>query len=317
LQLVIGPCWWGLSVTWGFTLAVALPLALCLLTEPRGPGAPLGWQIATTVVGGLTLLALCLATLTSPGLEQRSSKKTEEVDPNLRWCGVCELHRSKGSYHCHECGVCVKGWDHHCSFMGKCIGANNLIWFYLYVLMLPTCIVYGVASYFILDDPLLLVNLAVGALSFLAILAVLCAIQMGWCGLGFIRGSVCFCLNCSNWPCCKWLAYQAPTPPNDGTPDEVRNPPLDRTEEGWEAARDLELDRWYWMHPTKPSEWILTFGKPKLPDRPPPPHYLQASASSALSAEGNSSSLTDDTVEPSGAGTSEAASGTSEVSPGA
>lgn len=282
LQLVIGPCWWGLSLTWGFTLAVALPPALCLLTEPVGSGAPLGWQIATTAVGGLTLLALCLATLTTPGLEHRASEKTEEVGPDLKWCGICELHRNKDAYHCHDCGVCVRGWDHHCSFMGKCIGRSNLLWFYFFVLMLPICIVYGAASYFILHDPILLLNLAIGALSFLALLALLGAIQMGMCRLGFLKGRICFCLNflrCKSFPC------RSHTLSEDSTPDEVKNPPLERIAEGWEAARDLTLDRWYWMHPTKSSEWILTFRNPNPPTNLPPPHYLQASASNAPGGE--------------------------------
>lgn len=36
--------------------------------------------------------------------------------------------------HCYECGVCVEGHDHHCPWTSKCIGKNNLPFFYIFVI---------------------------------------------------------------------------------------------------------------------------------------------------------------------------------------
>lgn len=29
------------------------------------------------------------------------------------------------TFHCHECEICVQGYDHHCPWIGKCIGKGN------------------------------------------------------------------------------------------------------------------------------------------------------------------------------------------------
>lgn len=38
--------------------------------------------------------------------------------------------------HCHTCGVCVRGFDHHCIWLGTCIGERNYLAFQVYVAVL-------------------------------------------------------------------------------------------------------------------------------------------------------------------------------------
>ena len=35
--------------------------------------------------------------------------------------------------HCKECDVCIEERDHHCPWVTKCVGKNNLISFYVFV----------------------------------------------------------------------------------------------------------------------------------------------------------------------------------------
>jgi hypothetical protein len=42
-----------------------------------------------------------------------------------RWCDYCRAAQPPDGAHCLDCGVCVVGYDHHCVWMGTCIGASN------------------------------------------------------------------------------------------------------------------------------------------------------------------------------------------------
>eukprot|EP00979_Chaetoceros_neogracilis_P018101 scaffold10552_cov276-Chaetoceros_neogracile.AAC.5 len=42
-----------------------------------------------------------------------------------RYCGVCEVYQPPDAAHCADCNVCVDGYDHHCPWMGICIGKGN------------------------------------------------------------------------------------------------------------------------------------------------------------------------------------------------
>lgn len=45
--------------------------------------------------------------------------------PNYRWCDICKAYQPPDGAHCPDCNVCIAGYDHHCVWMGTCIGKNN------------------------------------------------------------------------------------------------------------------------------------------------------------------------------------------------
>jgi len=49
-----------------------------------------------------------------------------------RHCQTTQLLRTK---HCYDCGRCVYTFDHHCFWIGNCVGEKNLRLFYCYVLV--------------------------------------------------------------------------------------------------------------------------------------------------------------------------------------
>ena len=61
---------------------------------------------------------------------------------NLNYCYTCFHFRPPRTSHCAECDNCVEKFDHHCLWMGTCIGKRNYKYFYL-VLSLTTilCII--------------------------------------------------------------------------------------------------------------------------------------------------------------------------------
>lgn len=38
-------------------------------------------------------------------------------------------------HHCEECDVCVKDYDHHCPWTGKCIASGNIKYFNTFITM--------------------------------------------------------------------------------------------------------------------------------------------------------------------------------------
>lgn len=42
---------------------------------------------------------------------------------DAQYCATCKIHRPIRASHCRRCDCCVEVFDHHCQFVGKCIGA--------------------------------------------------------------------------------------------------------------------------------------------------------------------------------------------------
>jgi hypothetical protein len=52
----------------------------------------------------------------------------------LSYCLTCCIVRPPRAFHCSTCDVCVEAQDHHCPWMGTCIGQRNLRYFISFLL---------------------------------------------------------------------------------------------------------------------------------------------------------------------------------------
>ena len=52
----------------------------------------------------------------------------------FQFCEICNIivNCSDDVRHCNLCNICVKNWDHHCYWTGKCIGKNNYYSFQIF-----------------------------------------------------------------------------------------------------------------------------------------------------------------------------------------
>lgn len=60
----------------------------------------------------------------------------------LKFCEFCNIFRPLRTSHCHECNNCVLTFDHHCVWLGTCIGRRNYSIFFVFITTLLAFIAY-------------------------------------------------------------------------------------------------------------------------------------------------------------------------------
>lgn len=62
----------------------------------------------------------------------------------VRFCYTCLNDRPPRSKHCSICGCCIRRMDHHCPFVGNCVGERNHINFFLFLLCMTSMSLWAI-----------------------------------------------------------------------------------------------------------------------------------------------------------------------------
>ena len=87
-------------------------------------------------------ISYLVTSLINPGIPERNyySQNFLKNNPDLPSetvvkCSRCNIIVPKylNMTHCTKCDVCVKKYDHHCIWIGKCVGKKNMFYFQLFI----------------------------------------------------------------------------------------------------------------------------------------------------------------------------------------
>ena len=107
-----------------------------------------------TLIAFISLLFLLICIFSDPGvLPKSNTNKNIEKDNKtvfmenkkmyyfirgrkfkVRYCQTCNIFRGPSVSHCKKCDNCVENFDHHCPWLGNCIGKKNYFYFFIFLI---------------------------------------------------------------------------------------------------------------------------------------------------------------------------------------
>ena len=108
-------------------------------------------KLSGYIIFGTFILSYIYTSLFNPGYPRNTIGRTFGIPKNdYYYCEYCGFYLRKCSYgsHCDICQICIEKHEHHCVWTGHCIGKNNKITFYIFLISIFSLLIYyGYAFY--------------------------------------------------------------------------------------------------------------------------------------------------------------------------
>ena len=148
---VIGPHWH--VSTFGFLFLFIFGSVILQLVWSSLPPA---LRVVYLALLGLSLALYAAMFVLNPGIipqKQGLGDGLDIEDVGQYSCTRCLALKAQRAFHCPDCDICVERFDHHCIWIGKCVGGGNLRCFYLFVAVVPSFFVFVMLMTCFLGEP--------------------------------------------------------------------------------------------------------------------------------------------------------------------
>lgn len=103
----------------------------------------------------------------------------------VKFCSSCYIFRPPRTSHCADCNMCVENLDHHCPWIGTCVGKRNYKHFFAFLIFLfvESILMLVQVALFLKNEGLN--NIAYGVLNILECLCIIGGLIFTTIMLGF------------------------------------------------------------------------------------------------------------------------------------
>lgn len=139
-RYILGPHFYIFIPTWFISLGLLIFVLYTVATRASS------WLIVLSFFSGINFLFFYAKTgLSLPGIASQPREPLVVDLRSQRYCVPCRIIREPGTKHCYYCDVCIYKMDHHCPWIGKCVGRDNLCLFYQFLLsvfFMMVCLIF-------------------------------------------------------------------------------------------------------------------------------------------------------------------------------
>ena len=97
------------------------------------------------------ILSYTYTSLINPGYPRNTLGRSIGIPKNdYYYCEYCGFYLRKCAYasHCDLCQICIEKHDHHCIWTGHCIGKNNKITFFIFLISVFCLTIYFAYAFY-------------------------------------------------------------------------------------------------------------------------------------------------------------------------